>query len=308
LTVSAHTEHRKIMGLAIRGTRGASGPGTADLRAEATVSITPGTVENMELSVDPPILYAGQRATAFVTVRLQDRASRPVIDEVVLIDASEGAITPLELQNDGSWVAEYTPEPGITSRREITLTARVKSSGRAASTRMEVLASPVNGAIGLSMGAITNFGQINPIAGLVADLRTPLVARTVMFRFGVGQHWLSHNAGDALGGDTRVRLSIYAIRAGLLIRRDHRGRAFWLGAQGVLAPYWAQLRVDDDVVSSGLGVLPGASVVAGVGLRAGFGEVVFELEGLALPGPRGDLAYQGTVGGVSAGLSYRIVY
>ncbi|MBT3219419.1 MAG: hypothetical protein HN348_10035, partial [Proteobacteria bacterium] len=307
LVVEASTANRLVRDVAIRGGQGLGGPGTPDLKDQVALSIRPGNVENIELTVEPAILYAGQRATAFVSVVLRDRSGLPVVSEAVELEASEGTLDEPIQQDDGSYVAEYSPESGDRSR-DVTITAKVKSSGRSATTRLEVVASPINGAIGLVLGGITNFGQVNPAVGLHLDLRTAWVGRTMMFRLGVGQHWNMSEIDADLGDPARVRLIIYPIEVGVMLRRDHRGRGIWLGVMGVVAPYWSQMRIGDDVVGSGVGALPGISFVGGVGFRVAVGEFVFELKGLALPGPRGDLSYRGTVGGLAAGLGYRIVY
>ena len=184
----------------------------------------------------------------------------------------------------------------------------MKSTGRSATTRLELQPSPVNGAIGLNVGVLTNINQARPVGNLVLDWRTPLLDRTVMFRFSVGQTWEIHDIPTSVGANSEVKLLYYPVELGMLLRRDDGGRAFWLGAVGTVWPYWAQVRFGADVVGDGFGVVPGAGLVSGVGWRIGFGELFLEARGYAVAGPGGDLNYGGNAGGLAAGLGYRVVY
>jgi hypothetical protein len=305
--VEATTTYRSTRILGVRGGRMNSGPGTPDLAIKRQLTILPGSVEGIEVSVDPPILFLGQRSTAFVRILFSDRVGIPVTDEGVIVEASEGQVGDLERQPDGSFIAVYQPESHQTPR-EVSITARMESSGRSASTRLELQPSPVDGAIGLSLGFLTSFGDVRPYGNLVLDWRTNLLERTVMFRFGFGQTWEVYDVPIAVGSNAELKILYYPVELGMLLRRDRQGTSFWVGGLGTVWPYWSQLRYGNDVVGDGFGVLPGVGIVGGVGRRMGLGELSLEARAHAVSGPQGDMNYSGNAGGLAVGLGYRVVY
>lgn len=305
--VEASTAYRNTRTLGIRGGRMNTGPGTPDLSIRRELNILPGSVEGIEVSVDPPILFLGQRSTAFVRVLFKDRVGIPVTDEAVIVEVSEGEVSELTRQPDGSFVAVYQPESHQTPR-VVSITARMESSGRSASTLLELQPSPVDGAIGLNVGFLTSFGDVRPYGSLVLDWRTDLLDRTVMFRFGFGQTWEVYDVPTAVGSNAELKILYYPVELGMLLRRDRQGNSFWVGGVGTAWPYWSQLRYGNDVVGDGFGVLPGVGIVGGLGRRVGLGELSLEARAYAVPGPQGDMNYSGNAGGLAVGLGYRVVY
>ena len=112
--MEATTRYRHAVALGTRGGRVSYAPGSPDLVVKRALTILPGSVEGIEVSVDPPIMYLGQRATAFVRILFLDRVGIPVVDEAVTVEASEGEVGELMRQADGSFVAEYNPDASQT--------------------------------------------------------------------------------------------------------------------------------------------------------------------------------------------------
>jgi hypothetical protein len=294
--------------IAIPGEGATGGPGTPDLEDTREVQIRPGRVRGISIEVEPSILRAAPGAVAYVTVRLQDGAGQPVLDEAVELAVTEGEIGELRARGDGSLVATYTPLADDRVR-EIEITASTPTLR--SSTHLELEPRVVQVSFGPWIGAHTNFGALTgPSGGLDLDLRvrTPLLGETAVLRFSAAAMGLRSEASTGVGPSVDLRSTVVPLSTLLLFRQDRAGWAVWAGGGGTLAPRRTQLRFGDDLVSTGFGLLVGPVVAAGASRRAPGGEVVLTLQASWLPAPRDDVGYSGNLGGVLGGLGYRLVY
>ncbi|MFT6229835.1 MAG: hypothetical protein ACJAZO_000322 [Myxococcota bacterium] len=293
--------------VAVRGTPGRGGPSVADLSVIREVSIEAGRVDDLVVRVDPPVLYTGSGAVAFVTVDVKDRSGGTVADAQVELNTSEGEIGPLEQASDGSWRAEFTPAPSKRAR-DVTLTARAENVS--ASTRLILQPRPLVRAPAIGIGALTNFGQVtSPILAVDTDWRIPFIGGSTILRVGVATY-SGRNEVDIPGaGKNTVQMNVVPISVSILARRELAARALWLGLGGVFAPYAGVSRFNEVIAARGVGVLPpGIMVSGGVGQRFGGGEVTLEARGIALASPGGPISFQGPVGGAALIVGYRLIY
>jgi len=155
--VTARSAHRTSRMVALAGGAPSGGPGIPAVSLEHDVAITAGRTADVYVTVDPPILYTGANAIAEVRVTVVDRSGNPVLDADVDLTASEGTLGPVFPTSDGRYRAEYTPPPGERPR-EVVLTARAESAS--STTRLLLEPRPIERAIGIAFGGITNFGAI----------------------------------------------------------------------------------------------------------------------------------------------------
>ncbi len=293
--------------VAVRGTPGRGGPAVADLSVMREVSIEAGRVEDLVVRVDPPVLYTGNGAVAFVTVTVNDRSGGTVADADVELTTSEGELGPLAQASDGSWRAEFTPAPGERAR-DVTLTARAETAS--ASTRLILQPRPLVRAPAIGIGALTNFGQVtSPMLAVDTDWRIPFIGGSTILRVGAATY-SGRNEVDIPGaGKNTVQMNVVPISVSILARRELGARALWLGLGGVFAPYAGVSRFNEVIAARGVGVLPpGIMVSGGVGQRFGGGEVTLEARGIALASPGGPISFQGPVGGAALIVGYRLIY
>ncbi|MEM6926486.1 MAG: hypothetical protein AAF602_06130, partial [Myxococcota bacterium] len=138
--IAAQTADVVRQALALPGEVGTGGPQTPDLVARQSVRIRAGRIAAVTVAVEPKILYAAPGSVANIVVRLEDRSGRPVTDEPVGLEASEGRILlPVDARPDGTLVAQYLPDP-VKEAREVQVTATTK--GFRASTEIEVVPRP----------------------------------------------------------------------------------------------------------------------------------------------------------------------
>jgi hypothetical protein len=308
VVVRASSGGRVARAVAPRGSAASAGLDEPDLVVRKLLSFSSGTVSEVSVAVDPPVLYTGPGAFAVVTVTLRDRAGALVVDDDVDVDvsASEGTVGDVRRQSDGSLRVEFEPPTGDRAR-EVVLTAR--AGGATGTTRLLVEPRPLIRAPSLSFGGITNLGAVtSPYLSADFDLRVPVLGTSAILRFGVGTWGASAEAETGFGPKLRARMTVAPLQVGLIARRDLRGAAVWVGLGGLFSPYRSVSRIGDDVAARVTGFLPpGLALTGGVGQRIGGGEVMLELRGLALASPGGAATLQGGVGGVGVLIGYRLI-
>lgn len=276
------------------------------LEASRTLTLSPGRVAGLSVAFDPPVLRTGRNSIAYVTVGVEDRSGRPITDQPVRVTVSEGSVGPLIPRPDGTLVAEYQPT-GSDRARIVTVTAStdtMKSSGRIA---LEPRLGRVM--VGPSVGWTTNLGRVSaPRVGVVADVRTRLLAETVVVRAAFGGYGVTGTAATGIGEDARLDGSVLPATLGVLLRQDRGGLSFWGGGGGTLAFHPVTARFGDVIVADGTSVLGGGTIVGGIGYRLGVGDLVAELEWAFLPGTGGELAFTGNLGGLTPSAGFRLVY
>jgi hypothetical protein len=300
-----HPDHTRRT-IALRGSDALAGPGVPELVSSRVVPITAGVPTQMVVTVDPPILYTGRNAVAVVRVEVVDRTGTPIPDANIVVTATEGIVGPVTPDGEG-YRAEYTPASGDRPR-EVGFTARYE--GATASARLWLEPRPVARAVGIGLGALSNFGRItSPFVSVDLDWRTPWFGGSLVLRVGAGTYGDVAEVDTNLGEDARIRLVLVPITVGLLGRREGGGRAWWLGIGGVLAPYRNDSWFGDDLATRGVGVLPpGLVLLGGLGQRVGGGEAIVELRAMTLSSPGGPATYQGPVGGFLGIVGYRLIY
>lgn len=296
----------------------AAGPGplpdaaAPDLVASLTLPIRSGRVRRMQLDVAPRPLVTGSGERAVVTVRMLDAAGAPVRDEQVSLSADSGTMSPGTARPDGAVQAVYTPPPGSLSR---TVTITATTSSGTVDTELELVPRPVVGSVALDVGWLTNLGRVSsPSFAVAAENAVPFLPgslRDVLrTRVGVDTHALAATVNDPVSGlQVDVAARFFPVTLGVVAGTRTGHRVFEVGVSGVLAPY--TLRADFDGVSgvSGVGLAsPGVQLLAGGGWRSGISEVYAEGRYLFLTAPRGTVTFEGTVGGASLSVGYRVLY
>lgn len=300
---------RIARGVSLREADGVGGPGTADLEQVQPITISPGRVAGISLLLDPPILRATPGAKAVVRVVLEDRTGSAITDEDVYLEVSEGTVSELVPQADGSYRAEYLPPTGSRTRK-ITITARTDVVRT--SDSLEVIPREITLSVGPWGGVQTNFGVVRALAlGLDLDVRTRqrVLGTAAIVRLGAWGYRFSETVTAVPGEPLELTSSLYPAYAGVLLRDDRAAPlSLWAGLGLGAALHVQQSAFGSEQLDTGIGVLPTGLLMGGVGRRLLGGELALELRTSFLPGPGGELGFVHGVGGVAVGLGYRLVY
>ena len=281
-----------------------------DLVAESTVSIRAGRVRRAELSVDREVLYASRAATATVVVVLLDRGGVPVVDEQVRLSASEGFVSELIPQADGSLQGVYQAPPGLRAGEVRVRLNPLDGTFEAKEVTLEIKPPPITQSPGLAVGALANTtGVLSPFGAL--SWESALAMPSVFsIRLELGLYRLNRDL-NLSSGSASLNMEVLPITLSGHRRWDSGLWSNWVGGGVVGAPYRSRSWfVEDGVEQEGraqIGVHgPGLQLYGGRGYRVRGGEAFGEVRYLAL-GSRADEIY-GQVGGVTATLGFRIVY
>ena len=306
LGLAARADGVRRATLAFRGEPEGRGPGMSDLEDAEALVLLAGRARTIEVEFIPNVLYTTPGAVALVRVVVLDRNENRITDEEVAVVPGRGDVGALELQRDGSFLAEYSPPEGASAG---TVGFEVEAGDISSRAFLELEPRPVRALLGPMVGGLSNLGQLaSPMGSLDLDVRLAWLGGQLMVRGGLGVYWDEATVSTGIGEDAVVQMVILPFTAGLSYRPELPGAWVqpWIGAGLVVAPYFGQARFGEERASQGLGILPpGAMVFGGVGRRLGQGEVQLELRGLVLVAPGGELAWQGQVGGVSAVVGYR---
>lgn len=296
--------------LAIPGEPGVGGPSEPDLRVSRTIRVRPGRIAAVMVSVEPKILRAGPGSIANIVVRLKDRSGRPVIDEPIGLEASEGRILPVVARPDGTLVARFVPEPG-REERTVVITATTEGDFQS-STEVRIEPRGLRASLGPYVARQTNFGELHSwVVGFDVDVRTRtrLLRDALMLRFGLHGNFTSSLATLTDVTEVDLRSTLTAIDVGAALRDDRGPWGLWIGFGGTLAVEWSDVRFDGRRALLGRRYLGGPMAFAGVSRRAPLGEILFEARGYALQATSApDIGYVGNLGGVGFGVGYRLVY
>jgi hypothetical protein len=305
---SARSPFRSTTALIPPSDAGRPGPGEPDLDVAREVFVRPGRVAGLSVEVDPTLLRAGPGAVAWVTVKLADGAGQPITDEPIALEATEGEVGALQTRADGSFVAEYTPLP-IDSPREVVLTARTGTLYT--STHLMLEPRLVRISVGPWIGGTTNFGKVSgPMGGIDLDVRarSRIAGEALMVRLGIALTSFTEDAvpvGDAV---QTWKSTFVPGTFGLLFRDDRGPWGLWTGAGFMGGVH--HLRVDEggsplEIVDRFVG---GPAVFAGASRRAFGGEALLSLRASWLPVSQEEPGYDGNLGGLAAGVGYRLLY
>ncbi len=300
---------RSATALVPPGDTGRAGPGEPDLAVSREIVVRPGRVAGLSVDVDPTLLRAGPGAVAWVTVKLADGAGQPITDEPIAIEATEGQVGALQSRPDGSFVAEYTPLP-IDSPREVVLTARTETLYT--STRLMLEPRLVRISVGPWLGGTTNFGKVHgPIGGIDLDLRTRsrLVGEALMIRFGVAVTSFSEDTIPVgASGQMEWTSTLVPGTVGLLFRDDRGPVGLWTGAGFMGGIHHLRVTTGGSPLATTDRFVAGPVLFAGASRRAFGGEALLTVRASWLPVSQEDVGYEGNLGGLAAGVGYRLLY
>jgi len=305
----AHDAFRSTTALVPPGDPGRPGPGEPDLAVSRELVVRPGRVAGLSVDVDPTLLRAGPGAVAWVTVKLADGAGQPITDEPIALEATEGQVGLLQSRPDGSFVAEYTPLP-IDSPREVVLTARTETLYT--STRLMLEPRLVRISVGPWLGGTTNFGKVHgPIGGIDLDLRTRsrLAGEALMIRFGVALTSFTEEEVP-VGASEQMEWTSTLVpgTVGLLFRDDRGPLGLWTGAGFMGGVHHLRVTAGGSPVATTDRFVAGPVLFAGASRRAFGGEALVTVRASWLPVSQEDLGYEGNLGGLAAGIGYRLLY
>lgn len=281
-----------------------------DLVAESEVSIRAGRIRKAELSMDREVLYASREATAKVVVVLLDREGVPVTDEQVRLSASQGFVSELILQGDGSFQAVYQAPPTMRAGLVTVRLEPLDGAFEAKEFTLEIQPPPITRSPGLAVGVLVNGGgTFSPLGALSWEsaLAPPSVfalrAELAVYRL--------NSEVNLSSGSVSMSMELVPITLSGHRRWNSGLWSSWVGGGVVVSPYRSRSWfVENGVEQDGrtqLGIHgPGLQLYAGRGYRVRGGEAFGELRYLAL-GSRAD-EISGQVGGVTGTLGFRIVY
>ncbi len=271
---------------------------------EHPVPIFAGRVRSVSLSAEPPTVETGANASARVRVRLADAAGSPV-DAPVELRASVGRIGEVRRRPDGSYEAIY--EPGEAFSAQSARITASSPSGAFAETVTEIALTPkvLRLAPGLQVGWLVGAdGPSSPYGGLSADLQLRSLGPNLYLRLSGGLY-----SDAAEGSGAALDLTVLPLAVGADVRRSRGRTSTWAGAAAVAAPYWLRASLDGRSLGGGAGLAgPGVQLFSGGGLRRKNAELGLEIAWTFLTIPDGDLSWQGSVGGLGAAFTYRLLY
>ena len=284
-----------------------------DLFAERIVSIREGRVREVFISADPPAISVSDAALARITVRLLDRGGNPISQITPHLVASQGALSAPEVQADGSFVATYTPPPGLLfGDVQISATGAEGTPGEfRGSTTLSLLPRRVERAPGLNAGLLVGgAGQPTAWLDLEFDQRLPWTDLPLFARLSVATYGLSATGEDDItGASLDMALRLFPVSLGVVARAEGRRRATWIGMAALAAPYQLEVRLNTDTLVQGPGLTPpGVAGIAGASLRVRTGEVQLQAQYLGLTMGDSDVGWRGGVGGLVATVGYKLIY
>jgi len=283
-------------------------PAAADLLQRVELPIRAGRVRQVFLDVSPRPLLTGSGATGAIEVRMLDASGTPVRDEPVTLGASAGEVSAPTRHADGSLRATYMPPPGLVDQ---TVRITATTAAGTVATDLALEPRPVNGAVGVSGGWISNFGVVSsPVLSASVVQRIPKFPSIVGARLGVSAYTLDTSVDDLLAGETiAVRATLVPVDIGIQVLERWGRRSLHAGIAAVVTPYRMTVDFGTDRGLAGVDFAsPGLSVQAGGGYRLGSSELFIEGRYLLYTAGSSQIAFEGSVGGLSLSAGYRLLY
>ena len=284
-------------------------PGAPDLQAVVELPIRSGRVREIQLDAQPRPLTTGTGQSANVVVRLLDAAGNLVRDESVVVTATAGAVSAPASRADGAVEARYDPPPGVVART-VRITATT-SSGNSASTDLELVPRPVRGSVALSAGWISDFRSLSvPTASLVVSTRLPILPEILASRIGVSVWSFDSEVLNPGVDDTiQIQTTVLPLEIGLQGVQRVGPRSISAGISAVIAPYHLVEDFAGERGTNGVAVSsPGLAIHAGAGWRLGGSEIYAEASYLLFTASGSAVSFEGSLGGFSLSLGYRVLY
>ncbi len=281
-----------------------------DLLTEFELPISVGRVREVFIDTLPAVLHTGPSAVARIRVRLVDRHGNAVTDETIRVVASEGEVGALRTTADATYEAWYRP-PRELKAGTVRISAEGQEGAVVGSTKLELLPRPLERAVGLSGGVVSNFGAIfSSMFDLNVEGRLFEQREWVLLRGSVGYYADRQEfVDDATGETITVGTSFWPIVLAGTVRHERGLNAFNIGAGLVTLLYRSETHFGDRPGSAGVGVGgPGMALHVGFSHRLGVGEMSIEARYLLAATRQGALGYDGPVGGVAVLPGYRILF
>jgi hypothetical protein len=285
-------------------------PTGPDLVAVQEVRVQAGRVREVYIDADPAVLHTGSGDTARITIRMLDRAGKPVRDEAVTVDADRGEITALKTLSDGTIEATYAPPQGLATGK-VEVRAEGPDSSFAATTSLVLRPRPVRHSVSIVTGVIAGPGpRISPLVAIDYETHFPYVDRGLYVRAS-GAGWLARTTvpDPDRGGDVELRMELLSLSVSVMGRWEQDLWTVWAGGGPQVVPYRLEIRYPGVTPVSGLGLhQPGLVAFAGGGRRFRAGEVFGEVRGFGVTAYTEDFGYEGQLGGVAASVGFRLIF
>jgi hypothetical protein len=182
------------------------------------------------------------------------------------------------------------------------------------STSLMVEPRPVRISFGPWVGGTTNFGKVHgPMGGVDLDIRarSRLTGEALMIRLGFAVTGFTEESvpvGEVDGEQMRWVSTLVPGTVGLLLRDDRGAYGLWAGGGFEGGVHHLQVSVDGARLASADRFVGGPIVFVGGSRRAAGGEILLTVRGSWLPVSQEELGYEGNLGGLAAGLGYRLLY
>ncbi len=285
-------------------------PTGPDLLATHPIRIAAGRVREVYIDAEPGVLNTGDGDTARVTVRMLDRAGKPVRDEAVTVDADRGEITALKTLPDGTLEATYAPPAGLATGK-VEVRAHGQDGSFAATTSLVLRPRPVRHSLSLVTGVMAGPGpRISPLVALDYETRFPLVERGLYVRVSTAG-WVARTSvpDPDRGGEVALRMELLSVSASVLGRWQSDLWTVWAGGGPQVVPYRLEIRYPGVTPVSGFGLhQPGLVAFVGAGRRFRAGEFFGEVRGLGVSAYTEDFGFEGQLGGVAATTGFRLIF
>ncbi|MFT5680735.1 MAG: hypothetical protein ACI8RZ_001641 [Myxococcota bacterium] len=288
-------------------------PGSPDLLVNESITIEAGRVREIFMSTDPRVLVAGGGFTAEVEIRLEDRVGRPILDEEIILEASQGWLSPVTPEPDGRYLAIYTP-PDDLSAGVVQITAVAGEGGLVAATDLRIVPRITRRLTGPTGGWLRGLGELSsPWLALEHDWQPAAWEAPIFLRLYAGGYRDQVTVEDDVTGETvELELTVVPVGVGAAARQELRLLTGWLGMAVTVAPYYQETRFagqqDPTATSLGIASLPGLQLFGGVGRRFPNGELQVQTGGLVLIDGAKDIGWTGFIGGVWVSAGYKFIY
>lgn len=294
-------------------------PALPDLQVIKRVPVRAGNVRGIFVTTEPRIIAANS-GVARVEVRPVDRDNNPVLDEEIILRASQGQLSMIEPEPDGSYFATYTPPAGI-DQATVEITATTADGGYAATTDLTILPRVFEQMLSISGGTLWN-SRAAALGGWISARYSRQLPQTFSSGEAVFSTWWHIDLGGyqvhieedipSLGSSLDLRVLINTGGLGGSIRRQQRRRSAWAGATLSPSVFWQQARLDGIEVSRGWGAstspIGGLQLFAGAGWQLGGGEWQLQLRAFTKAHATSTVGWEGQVGGVALTAGYNFLF
>lgn len=283
-------------------------PTLPDLTAGRDLVIHAGRVRAVYIDAQPRPLMTGAGQSATVVVRMLDAQGNPVRDEVVSIVADQGLVGIATPRADGALEANYMPPPGAIART-VRITANTSAGSYA--TDLELVPRPVRGSVAIGAGWLTNFDTVSsPTFQILASTRLPVLPDVLASRIAINAYVLRTTVEDPLAGaDVSLSATMIPIELGVQGVQRFGPRSIQAGLSAVVTPYYMAVDYGTERGINGVALAsPGLSIHGGGAWRIGGSELFTEARFLLFTASSSNVAFDGSVGGLSLTAGYRVLY